>query len=113
MVKAWLALDRAADAAGALKMSPLVWEVPLEDGSVAALVPDVTHAKYVITEGRQVAVYTIEEVGQLLSKHSAVTRTKLVFPGAEITALRQSVEDPLNEISDTKAGLDDPVDDVC
>jgi hypothetical protein len=57
MVKAWLALDRAADAAGALKMSPLV-EVPLEDGSVAALVPDVTHAKYVITEGRQVAVYT-------------------------------------------------------
>jgi hypothetical protein len=36
MVNAWMALDGAAESAGALKLSREVWEVTLADGSVAA-----------------------------------------------------------------------------
>src|ERR1700759_2640415 len=35
MISAWLALDRAASAAGKQPLSPQVWEIPLEDGTVA------------------------------------------------------------------------------
>ncbi len=39
MVTAWLALEKAATAAGKPAISPLVWEVALADGTVAAIVP--------------------------------------------------------------------------
>jgi hypothetical protein len=106
MVNAWIALDRAAESAGVPKLSPQVWEVPLEDGSVAALVPDDSHAALVNAEGRQVAVYTIEEIGRLLSAFPHIAKTKKVFPGATVTAVRRSVEDPLNAVWDTEEPLD-------
>jgi hypothetical protein len=106
MVNAWMALDRAAESAGVPKLSPQVWEVPLEDGSVAALVPDDSHAALVNAEGRQVAVYTIEEIGRLLSAFPHIAKTKKVFPGATVTAVRRSVEDPLNAVWDTEEPLD-------
>jgi len=40
MVNAWIALDHAAESAGASKLSREVWEIALADGSVAAIVPD-------------------------------------------------------------------------
>jgi hypothetical protein len=40
MVNAWIALDRAAESAGASNLSREVWEFALSDGSVAAIVPD-------------------------------------------------------------------------
>jgi hypothetical protein len=106
MVNAWLALDRAAESAGASKLSPQVWEVPLADGSVAAIVPDDSHAALVNAEGRQVAVYTLEEIGRLLSAHPHIAKTKKVFPGATVIAVRRSVEDPLNAVRDTAEPLD-------
>jgi hypothetical protein len=110
MVNAWMALDRAAEAAGALKLNPVVWEVALADGSVAAIVADVTHAKSVIAEGRKVSVYTLDEIGRLLSAYPDIARAKLVFPGASVTEIRsRSVEDPLNAIWDTKANLNDEI----
>jgi hypothetical protein len=102
MVNAWMALDRAAEAAGASKLSPQVWEVALADGSVAAIVPDDNHAALVNAEGRQVAVYTLEEIGRLLSAHPHIVKAKKVFPGATVTAVRRSVEDPLNAVWDTE-----------
>ena len=36
-------------------------------------------------EGRQVAVYTPEEIGRLLSAHPHILKTKEVFPGAKGT----------------------------
>src|SRR4051794_31729709 len=44
MVNAWFALDRAGESAGASKLPREVWEVPLADGSVAAIVPTDSHA---------------------------------------------------------------------
>ena len=109
MVAAWLALDKAAVAAGKKPLSPQVWEVALEDGSVAAIVPDDTHAHAVVGEGRKVTVYTLDEIGRLLSNYPDIAKAKLTFPGAVITAVRRSVEDPLKALHDTKERLDDPI----
>jgi DNA-binding CsgD family transcriptional regulator len=63
MVKAWLALDREAAAAGKQPLDPLVWEVALADGRVAAIVPDGDRAGRVNADGREVVVYTLDEIG--------------------------------------------------
>ena len=55
MIAAWVALERAAVAARALVMSPEVWEVRLEDGSVAAIVRSPEEAHAVVASGRQLA----------------------------------------------------------
>jgi hypothetical protein len=109
MVNAWQALDRAAVAAGKSLLAPTVWEVPLEDGSVAAIVPDDAQAHAVVGEGRKVSVFTLEEIGRLLSNYPDIAKAKLVFPGATITAVHRSVEDPLKAVHDTNEPLDDPI----
>lgn len=114
MVTAWLALDRAATEAGKQPLEPCVWEIELADGTVAAVVPDNERAASVIAEGRQVVVYTLEEIGRLLSNYSELAKAKLIFPGATITEVRsRSVEDPLASVCDTNQSLDDEVDDIC
>ena len=110
MVAAWGALDGAAVAAGALVMSPEVWEVRLEDGSVAAVVRSPEEAHAVVASGRKLAVYTLDEIARILSHHSAVTEAKLVFPGAAVEAVRKP-SDPLHAFADTAAGLDDEIQD--
>lgn len=112
MVNAWLALDRAATAAGKQPLDPQVWEVTLADGSVAAIVPDNASAHRVVNDGRKLAVYTLDEIGRMLSHWQQANVAKLVFPGAEVAAVRKSVDDPLNAIHDTDEPLDDPVSDV-
>lgn len=112
MVNAWFALDRAATAAGKTPLSPQVWEVTLVDGSVAAIVPDAASAHHAISDGRKLAVYTLDEIGRMLSRWQEANVAKLVFPGAEVTAVRRSVDDPLNAIHDTDEPLDDPVSDI-
>jgi hypothetical protein len=44
---------------------------------------DDSHAALVNSEGRQVAVYTLEEIGRLLSAHPHIAKTKKVFPGGD------------------------------
>ena len=110
MAKAWTALDGAAKAADKAPLSPLAWETPLADGTVVALVRSPEEAHAVVREGRQMVVYTMEEIGRMLDNYQAVTKVKEAFPGATVTVIRQSVEDPLNAIRDAK-GLDEPLDD--
>jgi hypothetical protein len=38
---------------------------------------------------------------------------KEVFPGAQVTAARRSIEDPLSAIYDTSVGLDDEMPDLA
>ncbi len=112
MVNAWQALDRAAVAAGNDCLSPEVWETPLADGTVAAIVVDDAAAHGVVAQGRQVAVYTLEEIGRLLSNYPDIAKVKEVFPGATVTAIRRSVDDPLDAIHDTDEPLDDLIPDL-
>lgn len=112
MVKAWLALDRAAEAAGgAGKLDPRVWEIGLADGTVAAIVQDGVAAREVLAtaEGRSLRVYTLDEIGRLLSTFSEIAAVKATFPGATVTAARRTVDDPLEDIGDTKHKLDDEI----
>jgi hypothetical protein len=110
MVNAWMALDRAAEAAGALKLSPVVWEVAINEGhSVAAVVRSSHDAAAVNADGREVVVYTLEEIGRLLAAYPDIARAKAVFPGATVTEIRKTVEDPLRAIPDTADDLNDEI----
>ena len=110
MTSAWQALDAAAAAAGASCLSPEVWEVVLEDGTVAAIVPDTAATKGAMPDGRRMAVYTLEEIGRLLSHYPQIAEAKTVWPGATVEAVRRP-SDPLDAFPDTKLGLDDPIED--
>ena len=111
MTTAWLALDRAAAAAGKEVLSAKVWEIALEGGRVAAIVPTHHDARAVTAEGREVVVYTLDEIGRLLSAYPDIAVAKATFPGATVTAINRTVDDPLNAIADTDDNLDDPIPD--
>lgn len=111
MTAAWFKLDALATEAGKAPLAPQVWEIPLADGSVAAIVPTHEHARLVVAEDRQLAVYTLEEIARLLSAYPDLAKAKLTFPGATITAVRRQVDDPLDGIHDTQASLDDEMPD--
>ena len=112
MVAAWQALDKAATVANCRELSPAVWELTLANGTVVALVRSPEDAKAVVAEKRQVIVYTLEEIGRMLENYHAVTKVKEAFPGATVTVIRPSIEDPLDRFVDTAPGLDDPLSDI-
>jgi hypothetical protein len=66
MVRAWGALEVAAAEGGHREVAPWVWEVRLNDGSVAAFVQTTAEASRVIADGRYLKVFTLAEVGALI-----------------------------------------------
>lgn len=108
MVNAWLALDAAATTAGRERLSPKVWEVATE-GRVFAIVQTDHDAAAVRADGRELTVYTLEEVGRFLAAYPDVAKAKAVFPGATVTEIRKTVEDPLRAIPDTGDDLNDEI----
>lgn len=94
---AYRALDRAAVEAGAELLAPVVWEVPLPNGTVVALVRDPHEAAAVTVDGRKVEVFTLDEVARLIEGFPALVKAKQVFPGATVTVVREPV-DPLTNM---------------
>lgn len=82
--RAWSALAAAASEAGHRPLTPWVWEIMLGDGSVAALVQTGDEADKAVANGRYVAVYTMAEIGNVLSTllPESLQAAKVVFPGA-------------------------------
>lgn len=102
MQRAWAALATWAAEAGHRPVAPWVWEVPLADGSVAALVETDEAAAKVLAEGRHVAVYTAREIGNLLDAvPAALQMAKVVFPGAKFQGVRIANDLGAPEWSDT------------
>ena len=93
MCAAWNAVDRAAEEAGEEPLSPIVWEVGLEDGSVARIVRTVEEAHAIAADGRQASVFCLDEIARLLDICADVIKAKQVFPGARVTSTRRP-EDP-------------------
>jgi hypothetical protein len=91
--RAWQALDQVARAGGHLPTPPTVWEIPLEDGTVALLVRDEADAGQVATQAkeRRCALYSLAEVGRLLSRYPAIAKVKEAFPGAIITSVQSKM----------------------
>lgn len=89
MVRGWAALDAAAEEAGHRPIAPWVWEIPLADGSVAALVQTDAEASRVIADGRYLIVYTAREIGNLIDViPQALQLAKVHFPGAKFQGPR-------------------------
>ncbi len=112
MTAAYRGLNLAAETVGAPKLSPVVWEVGLADGTVAAIVRSYEDGVEINRE-RRLVVYTLEEIGRMLDNYRQVVDTKIVFPGAEVVAIRrQSIEDPLQGIPDGVSLSDTLNDDI-
>lgn len=92
MQRAWAALDAAASEAGHRPIVADVWEVRLKDGTVAALVQTNAEASKVIADGRHVAVYTTEEIANVIDSLGAIGQTKVLFPGAKVQPRRSTVD---------------------
>jgi len=109
MIAGWMACNKIALAAGAKRLEREVIEVGLDDGTTAAIVPDAIRASLVRAEGRQVTIYTHEEIGRILSSHSLVGKVKATWPGAQV--IRSVLpDDPLRKI-DRPTGFDTEFDD--
>jgi len=117
MASAWRALDKAATDSGAAILDPAVWEVTLEDGTVATLVREPQLANRVLAEGRRVNVYTLQEIANMISAFPEIIKAKEAFPGAKVEKTKTAVSDPLatpmgpgntEGIIDTGAPIDGP-----
>ena len=110
MIKAWRALDGAAEAAGAVPVaSGEVWECVGASGAVYALVRQASDARHVKPDGRHVQVYTLDEVAHLLDGFPALAKAKALFPGAAVVKVRTNIGDPLDGLSSSHEPLDDPI----
>jgi hypothetical protein len=108
MAKAWMALDRAAEAAGEPKLDPLVWEATLADGTAVAIVRNGEDAR-AVKAGRRIVTYTMDEICHMLDVYQATTKVKEVWPGATVEKVRRTISDPLDTLVDSDIGLDDPI----
>jgi len=90
METAWRTLDRLATEAGHDPLAPEVWEVPVGTG-VVAVVRNQVEALHVRAEGRDVTVYTLEELVALLDALPGVAAVKEHFEGAKVLAAREHV----------------------
>jgi len=108
MTRAWRALDQVARKGGHWRLPDEVWETTLQDGTVVAIVKDLAAANHVPTQGRQVALYSLEEIANLIDAYPSIARAKQVWPGARVANIRKSIGDPLGAI-DKPTGLDSPM----
>ena len=96
MAKAWTALDKSAEANGAEVLDPAIWEVCLEDGTVATIIREPHLANRILAEGRKINVYTLDEIANIISAFPDVLKVKQEFPGATVTRTKTFVQDPLD-----------------
>ncbi len=90
MKRAWQALDEAALRDGYQPKPPEVWEVPLTNGDIAAIVQDAADVSMV--PDRQ-PVFTLAEIGRLIDALGTMPlETKRTFPGAEVTEIRKGAK---------------------
>jgi len=109
MIKAWRALDRAAEAAGAHLLAPEVWEAVTPDGTVVAVVKNDLDLRLVAAQGRHVEVYTMSEVARMLAAYPELAAVKASSPGAQVERVSGPPRDPLDAIPDSKAHIDDAI----
>jgi len=117
MAAAWRTLDKAATESGAQVLDPAMWEVTLDDGTVATLVREPQLANRVLADGRRINVYTLQEIANMISAFPEVVKAKETFPGAKVEKTKTAVSDPLatpigpgntEGIIDTVAPIDGP-----
>lgn len=110
MAKAWKALDKAADASGAVPKSPDVWDVVSEHGNVYAIARNNDEAKAYAALKRPARIFSVEEICRILDAQTFLDAVKDHFQEAEIVDYRvRAVGDVLDDVFDTAGDLDDPL----
>jgi hypothetical protein len=97
MTLAWTTLDKAAE--GWPLPQYEVWEVALPSGNgVVAIVqgPDVK----VPHDGRNVQVWTLEEIARVIEAFPSIGKCKEVWPGATVEVVRPPPDDPLEHFDE-------------
>jgi hypothetical protein len=87
MTAALAFMDREATAAGHQPLAVDVWETPMADGTVLAIVRTMPEAHAVAKDaaGRQRLVYSLEEIARIIQHYEITNAIKLAFPGAAVT----------------------------
>jgi hypothetical protein len=88
MNRAWVALDQAATAAGALPLDPEVWEIELPDGRVIAFCRHLHDSFHVARSGRHIEIWTPEEIVRVITAYPEIALAKDVFPGATVVSIK-------------------------
>jgi len=75
-------------------MPAAVWEAPNPDGGVFLIVRDDADASQIAIQAkeRQAILYTLAEIGRLLSRYPEIAKIKNSFPGAMVTEVRRRSE---------------------
>lgn len=99
MQRAYAKLESLALEAGYQPMPPEQWEFQLPDGSVVILVRDKARICQADTGGRQVSVWSVDEIVSILTNYPALSKMKEAFPGAEIVSIgvEKFASDALND----------------
>lgn len=92
MVNAWMALNAAAEAAGAVPASARYLEARTSDGRSLVICSDLEGHHHFVRqrEGRAAVVWNMEEVVKVLEGLDLVNRTKHLFEGAEVRDVRST-----------------------
>lgn len=92
MRAAWMALDRAAEAAGADPLDPKYLEARLPDGRLLVVSADPVGAHKLAVENRAAVVWSMEEIARVLWRFEMVNDAKITFPGARVENARVDPE---------------------
>lgn len=113
MIKAWNALDKAADELGHKPKPADVWDVISPEGNVYAIARNDDEAKaYRREDGKPVRLFSVEEICRVLDAQGMMGQIKDHFPEAEITDFQdRAIGDVLDDIWTSQRGLDDKLDD--
>lgn len=111
MVKAYGFLDKAATDAGKQPIDPDVWEMFINQGvfkgTVVAVVKNAEDVAKVRADGRYVVVYTLEEIGRLISYDHFSLSVKATFPGAEVVGAQRPIDPIRPSLLDGEEGIPD------
>ena len=98
MRRAWQALDRAAEEAGAEPLDPDVFETTLDDGRVIAVARNSAEAWVAAHRlGRDVSVWSMSEIARLIDGYPELVDIKTHWPGAAVKAVRTPLPDKLDD----------------
>ncbi len=84
MIKGLRTMITAAQEAGHSPLGADVWEARLADGRVLRLVRGASNPQN-DADGRDVVIWSLEEVARVVEANTSVNRVKQVFPGAVVT----------------------------
>lgn len=97
MMTAWNRLDAVATEAGALPLSPDVWEAhDTNTGEVIMICRDTVEAAALVRENRGALIFTLAEIGAILSAYRDITEIKRAFPGSVVRPLGRTRPDPVS-----------------